>query len=77
MPTNDEIIKKYDLEGDGDLGIDVHEALKEARADTAKQIFDELEKLRIDYGFDTEYLISEFEKKRIEYLNLKNKYKVD
>ena len=51
MPTNDEIIKKYDLEGDGDLGIDVHEALKEARADTAKQIDTILEKLEKSADF--------------------------
>ena len=38
MPTNDEIIKKYDLEGDGDLGIDVHEALKETRAEERTRI---------------------------------------
>ena len=45
MKTNNEIIKKYDLEGDGDLGIDVNEALNDARADTAKQIFKKLDRL--------------------------------
>ena len=43
MPTNDEIIDKYDLEGDGDLGIEVNDAINEARTDTAKQLFAELE----------------------------------
>jgi hypothetical protein len=85
MATNDEIVEDH-KEDEGDEGYrgtgkykpdSVRFMLDEARAATAKQIFDELEKLRIDYGFDTEYLISEFEKKRIEYLNLKNKYKVD
>ena len=69
MPTNDEIIKKYDLEGDGDLGIDVHEALKEARADTAKQIFAELEKHNTGYG---DIILS-----KEELLELKKKYKAD
>ena len=42
MPTDDEIIEKYDLEGDGDLGIALYKALNEARIDTAKQIFADL-----------------------------------
>ena len=37
MPTNDEIIEKYDLAGDGDLGIDVYDALEEARSDTTSK----------------------------------------
>ena len=44
MATNNEIIEKYDLEGDGDLGIDVNEALKEARSDTTKQLLAKLQK---------------------------------
>ena len=47
MPTNNEIIRKYDLAGNGELGIDVYDALDEARADTAKQIFDELEAMTL------------------------------
>ena len=37
MKTNDEIIKEHDLEGDGDLGIDVNEALNQARAEGYKE----------------------------------------
>ena len=54
MPTNDEIIDKYDLEGDGDLGIEVNDAINEARTDTANQIFAELDNLHIVENWSTQ-----------------------
>ena len=85
MPTNDEIIKKYDLEGDGDLGIDVHEALKEARADTAKQIFKKLNLICQDtetgLGVDLEDSLALHARDRLathmKIRALKKEYKVD
>ena len=64
MPTNNEIIRKYDLAGNGELGIDVYDALDEARADTAKQIFSEIDKIinmpqseiTANHNMGTEYL---------------------
>lgn len=40
--TNEEIIEKYELEGDGDLGIDVDQALDEARADAERKQLDKI-----------------------------------
>ena len=74
MTTNEEIISNAFEEKPSVILLE--KMLDEARLDTAKQIFDELEKLRIDYGFDIEYLISEFEKTCVEYLTLKMKYQV-
>ena len=82
MPTDDEIIEKYDLEGDGDLGIDVHEALKEARAATAKQIFKKLERIlkRGSKVYDTVEHRVYYEltiEDENDYQELKKEFKVD
>ena len=71
MPTNDEIKYKggVELANNKSLESVIDKMLKEARADTAKQIFAELEKHNTGYG---DIILS-----KEELLELKKKYKAD
>lgn len=75
MATNDEIIRKHNLEGAGGLGIEVNEALNEARSDTAKQIFKVIDRYEVTKYKPESHGIAwlPFD----EYQALKKKYEVD
>lgn len=76
MPTNEGIKYKggVELANNKSLESVIDKMLKEARADTAKQIFAEIESIKDEYGnplLDTVY------GKDKQYAKLKKKYKVD